>query len=182
MKVAGVIAEFDPFHNGHAFFLRRVRELTSADFIIAVMSGDYTQRGNPAMAGKRWRTEAALINGADIVIELPVQYATASAEPFAMGGVSILESLGCVDVLCFGTEEQDMEMLREASEILCDETDELKERLGGYLREGMNYPAARAKAVSDLLLSSGAHGSDRITDIMSGRRWEGWALPWTPSM
>ncbi|MBQ4242292.1 MAG: nucleotidyltransferase family protein [Lachnospiraceae bacterium] len=168
MKVAGVIAEFDPFHNGHAYFLRRVRELTSADFIIAVMSGDYTQRGNPAMAGKRWRTEAALINGADIVIELPVQYATASAELFAMGGVSVLEALGCVDVLCFGTEEQDLEMLREASDILCDETDELKERLGGYLKEGMSYPAARAKAVSDMLSSSGKPGSDRITDIMSG--------------
>ena len=105
MKVAGVIAEFDPFHNGHAFFLRRLRKLTSADFIIAVMSGDYTQRGNIAIMGKRIRAKAALLNGADVVMELPVQYATASAELFALGGVSLLESLGIVDQIGFGTED-----------------------------------------------------------------------------
>ena len=169
MKVAGVVAEFDPFHNGHAYFLRRVRELTSADFIIAVMSGDFTQRGNTAIAGKRLRAEAALLNGADVVIELPMQYATASAETFAMGGVTILDSLGVVDTLCFGTEETDIEPLHELAGTLSLETDEFKERMGLYLREGMNYPAARIKALSDIMSGGGRSGpaGGRIADIMS---------------
>ncbi|MBQ9605596.1 MAG: nucleotidyltransferase family protein, partial [Lachnospiraceae bacterium] len=146
MKVAGVIAEFDPFHNGHAYFLRKVREITSADFIIVVMSGDFTQRGNIAIAGKRLRTETAIMNGADLVIELPVRYATASAELFAFGGVSILDALGCVDVLCFGTEEADLKPMQEMAGILADESDEFRERLDLHLRAGMNYPAARMEA------------------------------------
>ena len=169
MKVAGVIAEFDPFHNGHAYFLRRVRGLTSADFIIAVMSGDFTQRGNAAIAGKRLRAEAALLNGADIVMELPMQYATASAETFALGGVAILDSLGVVDTLCFGTEETDIEPLHELAGALSYETDEFKERIGLYLREGMNYPAARMEALKDITSRGGGSGiaGERLTDIMS---------------
>ena len=149
MRAAGVIAEFDPFHNGHAYFLRRVRELTSADFIIVVMSGDYTQRGNPALLRKSLRTEAALMNGADIVLELPVQYATASAELFALGGVSILDSLKLADFLCFGTESDDMEALSMAADILASETEAFKESLDQKLREGMSYPAARLQALQD---------------------------------
>lgn len=149
MKVAGVIAEFDPFHNGHAFFLRRVRELTSADFIIAVMSGDFTQRGNIAVAGKRLRAEAALKNGADIVIELPVHFATATAEIFATGGVSLLDTLGCVDVLCFGTESDDIELLKDLACVLGSETETFKESLATHLKEGMSYPASRMAAVID---------------------------------
>ena len=151
MRVAGVIAEFDPFHNGHAYFLRRVRELASADFIIAVMSGDFTQRGNIAVAGKRLRTEAALLNGADIVIELPVQYSTASAELFAMGGVSLLHSLGVVDTLCFGAEEEDVSKLKAVAELLSNESDEFKESLGAQMKEGASYPAARLKALKETL-------------------------------
>ncbi len=149
MKAAGVIAEFDPFHNGHAYFLRRVREATSADFIIVVMSGDYTQRGNPALLGKYLRAEAAMRNGADIVLELPVQYATASAELFALGGVSILDSLKLADFLCFGTESDDMEALSMTADILASETEAFKESLDQKLREGMSYPAARLQALQD---------------------------------
>ena len=149
MKVAGVIAEFDPFHNGHAFFLRRVRELTSADFIIVVMSGDFTQRGNIAIAGKRLRAEAALKNSADIVIELPVHFATATAEIFATGGVSLLDTLGCVDVLCFGTESDDIEPLKNLAGVLGSETETFKESLATHLKEGMSYPASRMAAVID---------------------------------
>ena len=149
MKVAGVIAEFDPFHNGHAYFLRRVRELTSADFIVAVMSGDFTQRGNTAVMGKRLRARAAMKNGADIVIELPVQYSTASAEVFALGGVSVLNALGCVDCLCFGTENDDIEALSSAADILSRESDGFRESLDDNLRSGMSFPAARMKALRD---------------------------------
>ena len=170
MKVAGVIAEFDPFHNGHAFFLRRVRELTSADFIIVVMSGDFTQRGNIAIAGKRLRTEAALKNGADIVIELPVHFATATAEIFATGGVSLLDTLGCVDVLCFGTESDDIELLKDLACVLGSETETFKESLAIHLKEGMSYPTARMNAVIDTAgISTDVSGltEDRIKEIMS---------------
>ncbi|MCR5746966.1 MAG: nucleotidyltransferase family protein [Lachnospiraceae bacterium] len=170
MKVAGVIAEFDPFHNGHAFFLRRVRELTSADFIIAVMSGDFTQRGNIAIAGKRLRAETALRNGADMVIELPVRYATASAEQFACGGVSLLGSLGCVDTICFGTEEEDITLLKRTADVLNNESVEFKEQLNANLKSGMNYPTARMEAIVKLI-SRDDRGllvsPDIIKDIMS---------------
>ena len=167
MKVAGVIAEFDPFHNGHAFFLRRVREVTSADFIIAVMSGDFTQRGNIAIGGKRLRTEAALLNGADIVIELPVQYATASAETFATGGISILKALNCVDAICFGTEEEDIKALKSVARIFENESGEFKENISDCIKEGMSYPKARLEAA---VRNSGAAGKglsgDRIAEIL----------------
>ena len=167
MKVAGVIAEFDPFHNGHAYFLRRVREVTSADFIIAVMSGDFTQRGNIAIAGKRLRTEAALLNGADVVIELPVQYATASAETFATGGISILKALNCADAICFGTEEEDIKALKSVARIFETESGEFKENISDCIKEGMSYPKARLEAA---VRNSGAAGEglsgDRITEIL----------------
>lgn len=149
MKVAGVIAEFDPFHNGHAFFLRRVRELTSADFIVVVMSGDYTQRGNIALTGKALRARAAMLNGADVVIELPVQYATSSAELFASGAVSVLEALKIVDHLCFGTETDDIKALTSAAVMLAEETEAFREKLDENLKHGMNYPAARLEAIRE---------------------------------
>ena len=154
MKTAGVIAEFDPFHNGHAYFLRRVRELTSADFIIAVISGDYTQRGDPALLDKRLRAEAAMRNGADVVIELPMQYATSSAEFFAYAGVSLLDSLGIVNNICFGTEEEDIGVLDLASEILSYETDVFREKLDADLKAGMNYPEARLRAAVEMMRCS----------------------------
>jgi predicted nucleotidyltransferase len=166
MKTAGVIAEFDPFHNGHAFFLRRVRELTSADFIIALMSGDFTQRGKAAVAGKKLRTETALLNGADVVIELPVQYSTASAELFAMGGVAILDALQCVDVLCFGTEESDIGKLKRMAEILGHETVEYKEKLTSLLKKGMNYPAARTQALKETMPA--LEDEEGMEDILAG--------------
>ncbi len=143
----GVIAEFDPFHNGHAYFLRRVRQLTSADFIIAIMSGDFTERGEAAIAGKKLRTKIALMNGADMVIELPVQYSTSSAENFALGGVSLLDRLNVADTLCFGTEDDDLTILQEAAEILSYEDFELSEDIKDGLKSGLNYPAARLNAI-----------------------------------
>lgn len=172
MKVAGVIAEFDPFHNGHAYFLRRVRELTSADFIIAVMSGDYTQRGNPALMGKRLRAGCAMQNGADIVIELPVQFATSSAELFAFAGVSLLDALGCTDTLCFGTETADLKILCHASDIMSSETDEYKDILNLYLKKGMNFPEARMRAAVDTMQEAGApdvaFGADELSNVLRG--------------
>ena len=101
MKTVGIIAEYNPFHKGHAYQLQKAKELTGADYAVIVMSGNFVQRGYPAMVDKYTRTEMALHSGADLVLELPSVYATGSAESFAQGAVSVLESLGCIDYLCF---------------------------------------------------------------------------------
>ena len=111
MKITGIIAEYNPFHNGHLYQIRKARESTGADYIIVVMSGNHMQRGTPALIDKYSRAKMALSGGADMVIELPTCYATASAEYFAMGAISILNQLGCVDSVCFGSESGDITML-----------------------------------------------------------------------
>ncbi|MFA9380154.1 MAG: nucleotidyltransferase family protein, partial [Acetanaerobacterium sp.] len=103
MHITGIIAEYNPFHNGHAYQLRAARAL-GATHIVAVMGGSFTQRGECAVMDKLTRAHAALLCGADLVIELPLPYAVSSAERFAFGGVSLLDALGCVDTLVFGSE------------------------------------------------------------------------------
>ena len=104
MKIAGIIAEYNPFHKGHEYQITYTREHLGADYVIIAMSGDYVQRGTPALLPKHTRAEMALKCGADLVLELPVSVSTASAELFAKGGVQLLENLGVVDFLCFGSE------------------------------------------------------------------------------
>ena len=108
MKIVGLITEYNPFHNGHKYHLDKALNQTGADYAIVVMSGDFVQRGAPAIMPKHLRTQIALEAGADVVIELPVLYATGSAELFAMGAVSLLHSLNCVNTICFGTEAGDV--------------------------------------------------------------------------
>ena len=118
MKIVGLIAEYNPFHNGHKYHIQKAKEITGADAAIVIMSGDYVQRGVPAIMPKRLRAEMALKCGAAAVFELPVCYATGSAELFAEGAVSFLESLGAVDFLCFGSECNDLDGLRQITDIL----------------------------------------------------------------
>lgn len=110
MKVAGVITEYNPFHNGHKYQLEQIKRQTSADYIVVVMSGDFVQRGEPAIIDKYERTRMALLSGADLVLELPSVFASASAEFFAGGGVSVLKNTGIVDTLCYGVESVDHEL------------------------------------------------------------------------
>ena len=112
MRTAGIIAEYNPFHRGHRYHMEETRRQTGADYIIAVMSGCYVQRGEPAVVDKYVRTRMALDGGADLVLELPVVYATASAEYFASAGVRLLDSLGCVDVLSFEASMREWMTLR----------------------------------------------------------------------
>ena len=112
MKVAGVITEYNPFHNGHKYQLEQIKRQTSADYIVVVMSGDFVQRGEPAIIDKYERTRMALLSGADLVLELPAVFATASAEFFAGGGVSVLKNTGVVDMLCYGVESVDHELTK----------------------------------------------------------------------
>ncbi len=150
MKIVGLIAEYNPFHNGHQYHIEKSKEVTGADFVIVIMSGNYVQRGTPAMMPKHLRTESALKCGADLVIELPLPYATGTAEQFAYGAVSILESLGCIDFICFGSECGSIVSLQELARLLANETPEYKEILQHNLRTGQSFPSARQHALDTL--------------------------------
>lgn len=147
MKTVGIIAEYNPFHNGHAYQIKRAKELTHADYCVVVMSGDFVQRGAPALMDKYLRTECALKNGADLVLELPVCYALSSAETFAKGAVSLLDKLGVVDALCFGSEYGDIHLLMDFAKELLHETPVFKKTLDRELRIGHTYPQARNTAL-----------------------------------
>lgn len=147
MNVTGIIAEYNPFHNGHAYHIRQAREMTGADFCVAVMSGDYTQRGEPALLDKYVRTEMALANGIDLVLELPVAFACASAPRFAAGAVALLHKLGVVDCLVFGSECGDVDTLSEIAAVPAAEPPLYTNALKDALRRGLSYPAANADAL-----------------------------------
>lgn len=161
MKTIGIIAEYNPFHNGHAYQIAQIREQTGADYIVVAMSGDFVQRGTPAIIDKYARTKMALSCGADLVFELPTLWATASAESFAMAGVTLFEKMGCVDGICFGAETDDLPLLSMIAEILADEPKKYQNALATYLRKGINFPSARANALCDYLsgISSIEHAS-----------------------
>ncbi len=147
----GIIAEYNPFHNGHEYHIQKTRELTGCENITAVMSGNFVQRGEPAVFDKFVRTRQALLNGVDMVLELPVEYASGAADVFAGAAVEILHKSGIVDVLCFGSEAGSAETLEEVSAVFADETQEFKNHLAGFLSEGMSYPAAREAAAAKIL-------------------------------
>lgn len=147
MKAAGIIAEYNPFHNGHKYHIEQTKRLTGADFIIVVMSGNFTQRGTPAIIDKYSRARMALENGADMVIELPSCYACGSAEYFAEGAIAILDSLGIVDSICFGSECGDISLLRPIAEVFAAEPHDYKETLKAEMRGGATFPQARNQAL-----------------------------------
>ena len=155
MKIVGLIAEYNPFHNGHQYHIEKAKEITSADAVIVVMSGNFVQRGTPAIMPKHLRAEMALSTGASLVLELPVCYATGTAEQFAYGAVSILNSLGCVDAICFGSECGDITALNELAKILYNEPDEYKESLQKHLRNGLSFPLSRQKTIEEIYPSQG---------------------------
>lgn len=147
MKVCAVIAEYNPFHLGHAYHLKQARLLTDADYIIVVMSGNFVQRGDPALVDKYARTRAALSCGADLVLELPSCFSTGSAEYFARGAVSMLDHLGMVDFLCFGSECTDIQFLSRFADIFLEEPEPYKRLLLEKLKLGYSYPTARSNAL-----------------------------------
>ena len=151
MNTIGIIAEFNPFHNGHLHLIQKCKELLHADRVIVIMSGDFTQRGAPAFVDKFTRTKMALSCGADIVLELPIYYALGSAEYFAQGAVSTLNRLGCIDYLCFGSECADISLLTETARILNDEPSSFRDTLSKELKKGLSYAVARQKALMTCL-------------------------------
>lgn len=167
MKTVGIIAEYNPFHNGHLYQLKKAKEITGADFAVVVMSGDFTQRGTPAVFDKYTRCRLSLLAGADLCIELPVVYATASAELFAKGAVSLLSALG-VDALCFGSECGEIAPLREIASLLFAEPPAYKEALNKALKEGLSFPSARAVAVRKCAHAGSLSGVDAAaSDVLA---------------
>ncbi len=151
MKTAAIICEYNPFHKGHEYQIARTKELCGADFVVAIMSGNYVQRGDVAIFSKDLRAKAAIASGADLVIELPTVFAMQSAEFFAKGGVSIADSLGVVDFLSFGAECDDVQQLNEIAVLLSNETSEFSDILKKQLDTGVAYPVARATAIKQVL-------------------------------
>lgn len=151
MKHIGIIAEYNPFHNGHQYQFIKIKEQFPDKKIIVLMSGDYVQRGEPAVFNKYLRAQCALRCGADIVLELPSRSAAASAEYFASAGVSALYKTGLVDTLCFGAEHDDLPAFCSIAAVLLEEPDSYRNTLQEQLRHGISYPKARSAAVCSCL-------------------------------
>lgn len=147
MKIIGIIAEYNPFHKGHQFHIEQTRMQTDADYVIAIISGPFVQRGGPAIADKYTRARAALLGGVDLVLELPVLYATASAEFFATGAVRTFHQLGIIHALSFGCETNTLAPLQMLAQLLLKEPPEYKEALKKELSNGLSFPKARENAL-----------------------------------
>lgn len=147
----GVITEYNPFHNGHKLHIQKSKEKTNNKHCIVVMSGNFCQRGEPAIFDKYTRTKMALLNGADLVLELPLCFATASAEMFALGAIDILDKTGVIKNICFGSEQGDINSFLEIVNILSDEPLQFKNYLNDYLDDGLSFPKAREQALEKFL-------------------------------
>ena len=149
MKTAGIICEYNPFHNGHEYQLQLAKR--DYDAVVCIMSGSFVQRGEAAVFDKWTRTEAALLSGADLVLELPVRFCLSSAQGFASGAVEILNSSGVVDALVFGSECADIGMLTYAADIMLSEPPEVSDKIKHLLGRGMGFAAAREAAYSGII-------------------------------
>lgn len=155
MRVVGVIAEYNPFHRGHAHQLREARRLAHADAVVVVMSSAFTQRGEAALLSPRERAEMALSAGADAVFALPGAWAVRDAEHFALGGVALLNGLGC-DAISFGTEDTDLPLLHQTARLLESPDEAFRVDVQRRMRDGLPYPAAMSAAMEASLPGSGA--------------------------
>ncbi len=146
-KVIGIIAEYNPFHNGHLYHLQKSLQLTHSSYSVAVISGNFTQRGSTSLIDKWAKAEIAIKNGIDLVLELPLLYSISSAENFAEGAVKILDSLKVVDYLSFGSESGDISTLNMVADILYKEPKAYKNILSHELSKGLSFPKARENAL-----------------------------------
>ncbi|RAV19984.1 nucleotidyltransferase [Paenibacillus contaminans] len=151
MKTVGIVVEYNPLHYGHVYHYEQAKRIAGADAAIAVMSGHFLQRGEPALANKWARAEMALRMGADVVLELPVAFSSQPAEWFAYGAVSALNATGVADSLCFGSESGDIRLLERIAEHLHREPETFKQLLQLYLSKGLSYPAAYSSAADSFL-------------------------------
>lgn len=167
MKTAGIIVEYNPLHNGHLFHINKTKELTNCDLVIAVMSGNFNQRGIPSIIDKWTKTKLALQNGVDIVFELPSVYALSSAEFFSFGAVSLLNSLGIVDSICFGSEAGDVTLLETIAKVLSNEPDDYRALLRKELKKGLLFPKARSLALIEYLSLKTNYDKSYLSDQLN---------------
>lgn len=167
MKVAGIIVEYNPLHNGHLFHIKKTKEVTNSDLVIAVMSGNFNQRGIPSIIDKWTKTKLALENGVDIVFELPAIYALSSAEFFAQGAVSLLNSLGVVNSICFGSECGDIALLENIAEVLTHEPEDYKTLLKTELNKGLLFPKARSLALIEYLTTKTNYDKEYLSSQLN---------------
>ncbi len=161
-KILGIIAEYNPFHNGHLYHLETSKKLTNCDFSVGIISGNFTQRGSTSIIDKWSKTKMAIQNGIDLVIELPVLYSISSAENFADGAVKILNSLGIVDYLSFGSETSDIEILENIANILYNEPNKYKNLLSDELNKGLSFPKARENALLGYIKNDNLLKNDKL--------------------
>jgi predicted nucleotidyltransferase len=154
LNISGIVVEYNPFHKGHLYHINKTKEITNCDAVIAVMSGNFMQRGIPSFIDKWTRAKMALLNGVDLVFELPVLYSLSSAEFFAYGATSLLNSTGVVNNLCFGSESGNIDEIMNISKILYEEPEDFKFLLKSYLNKGITYPLARSKALKEYLANT----------------------------
>lgn len=166
MKIVGIVAEFNPMHNGHKYLLEKAKEITGADMAICIMSGNFTQAGNIGIENKFVRSKIAIENGFDLVIELPTIFATASAEFFCYGAINILNSLGCLDYLCFGSETGNTKELKVIAKKLLDNENNIWEIITESLKEGISFAKAREYAISKFLTAGELEISGKSNNIL----------------
>lgn len=154
MNITGIIAEYNPLHNGHIYHLLETKKICSSDGIVCVMSGNFVQRGEPALIDKWSRAKSAILSGIDLVIELPCIYSLSSAEFFAFGAVSLLNSLGVVNSLCFGSESGNIDNIEYIASILSHEPEEYKNHLKYNLSKGLSFPKSRMEAVKKFMIEN----------------------------
>lgn len=178
MKATGIVVEYNPFHNGHKYHLQKTKELNPNNIIIAVMSGDFVQRGEPSIIDRWTKTKMALANGVDLVIELPVFYSSQSAEIFAKGAVGILEELKC-ESMVFGSESGKIDELKRISTL--QESEEFKIKLKERLKSGDSYPTAHSSTMKEILGESELNSNDilGLEYIKAIRYWKSSIIPMT---
>lgn len=166
MKIVGIVAEFNPMHNGHKYLLEKAKEITGADMAICIMSGNFTQAGNIGIENKFVRSKIAIENGFDLVIELPTIFATSSAEFFCYGAINILNSLGCLDYLCFGSETGNTKELKVIAKKLLDNENNIWDIITESLKEGISFAKAREYAISKFLTARELEISGKSNNIL----------------
>lgn len=157
MNVVGIVTEHNPYHNGHLYHVEKARDLCNAEFVVSVMSGNFLQRGEPSLFNKWARAKMAIQGGVDLVIELPTAFAVRSASIFAHGAVSLLNSMGVITHICFGSEAGDTADLWPAARLLSREPEDFRAILGKYLDQGLSYPAARSRAMEAYFAINGSN-------------------------
>ncbi|WP_026475960.1 nucleotidyltransferase [Alkaliphilus transvaalensis] len=167
MKVLGLITEYNPFHNGHLYHLQESLKVSNATHSIAVMSGNFLQRGEPALLHKWARAKMAVSAGVDLVLEIPTLYACATAEHFAYGSVKLLDETGIVDALCFGSEEGNLKGLQLISDVLVYSPEAFKCYLQSYLQQGLSFPVARENALKDYFNKAGNFSEEETRQLHS---------------